>query len=69
MKTLTCTCGDCSHWEFLEQEVDGLKYHSLKCVTCGVTFGLETDREGGIIVPKVDHLFWISALSPVEESK
>jgi hypothetical protein len=60
-RILTCTCGDCKHWELHEisAEEAGIKYHSLKCVTCGIVFPLTTDEEGGIIIPEADHLVWV----------
>lgn len=58
MQKLSCTCGDCLHWELLRMNnPDDFDFY-LKCVTCGASFPLKTDDEGGILIPAADYLEW-----------
>jgi hypothetical protein len=58
VQVLSCTCGDCTHWELLKSTHPDEWEYQLKCVTCGVIFPLRVDDEGGIVIPEADHLEW-----------
>jgi hypothetical protein len=55
VKALSCTCGDCLHWEVLEinETKTEAVYAMLKCKTCEHEFPVT------MIVPAHDKLEWV----------
>ncbi len=47
------TYGNCINWQIVELE-DGS--HAVRCASTGLSFPVETDAEGGLVIPSAEGL-------------